>query len=153
MSKTVWLPLTAVAAFCLMVVPARGDGDGGRNLRATLRASNEVPLVSSAATGSFRARVADDGQSFDYWLNYGGFEGTVTQAHIHIAQRFASGGIPVWLCQTATDPAPPAVAAQTPVCGPPDGDGFEATGTISAEDVIGPTGQLFRPCRSRNCSV
>ena len=153
MTKTVWLPLTAVAAFCLMVVPARGDGDGGRNLRATLRASNEVPLVSSAATGSFRARVADDGQSFDYWLNYGGFEGTVTQAHIHIAQRFASGGISVWLCQTATNPAPPSVAAQTPMCGVPGGDGFEATGTISAEDVIGPTGQAVPAMSFEECWV
>jgi hypothetical protein len=140
MTKRLCLLLAAVATVCLMVVPARGDGNGSR-LRATLRADNEVPLVSSAATGSFRARVADDGQSFDYRLNYAGFEGTVTQAHIHIAQRFASGGISVWLCQTATNPAPASVVAQTPMCGAPGGDGDEATGTISAEDVIGPTGQ------------
>jgi hypothetical protein len=49
----------------------------------------------------------------------------------------------VWLCQTATNPAPAAVSAQTPTCGAPGGDGREAEGVISAEDVIGPTGQAL----------
>ena len=142
MTKKVCLPLAAVAAVGLLAVPARGDeAGGGRNLRAALKARDEVPLVVSAATGRFRAVVAEDGLSFDYTLNYGGFEGTVTQGHIHIGQTFVAGGISVWLCQTATNPAPAAVAAQTPMCGAPGGDGDEAAGTISAEDVIGPTGQ------------
>ena len=139
MTKKVCLPLAATAAVGLLAVPA--GGDEARNLRAQLRARNEVPLVVSPATGRFRAVVAEDGLSFDYTLNYEGFEGTVSQAHIHIAQRFAAGGISVWLCQTLTNPAPAAVAAQTPTCGDPGGDGDEAAGTISAEDVIGPTGQ------------
>ena len=139
MTKKLCLPLAAMAAVGLLAVPARGDE--ARNLRAQLRARNEVPLVVSPATGRFRAVVAEDGLSFDYTLNYEGFEGTVSQAHIHIAQKFASGGISVWLCQTAGTPAPAAVAAQTPMCGDPGGDGDEAAGTISAEDVIGPTGQ------------
>jgi hypothetical protein len=145
MNKKLVFPVAAVAAVGLLAVPARGDGKGGRNLRASLRARNEVPLVSSAATGTFRARVADDGQSFEYWLDYSGFEGTVTQSHIHIAQVFASGGISVWLCQTAGTPAPAVVAAQTPMCGEPGGDGPEATGVISMEDVIGPAGQAVPP--------
>jgi hypothetical protein len=111
------------------------------NLRAELSADREVPTVSSSATGSFRADVADDGQSFDYRLDYEDFEGAVTQSHIHIAQEFASGGISVWLCQTAGTPAPAAIAASVPFCGAPGGSGHEAEGTISAEDVIGPTGQ------------
>jgi hypothetical protein len=132
--------LTALAVVGLMAVPVRGD-DGPRTYRAELSAAREIPIVASAATGSFRMRLSDDGSSFDYSLDYGGFEGTVTQSHIHIAQPFASGGISVWLCQTAANPAPAAVAAQTPVCGAPGGDGPEAEGTISAEDVIGPAGQ------------
>ena len=58
--------------------------------------------MASAAKGTFRARLSDDGTSFEYTLDYEGFEGTVTQAHIHIAQPFASGGISVWLCKTET---------------------------------------------------
>jgi hypothetical protein len=140
MTKKVCLPLLAVAAVGL-TVPASGDGSRSRNLRARLSARNEVPIVISAATGSFRARIADDGMSFDYTLDYAGFEGTVTQGHIHLAQRFASGGISVWLCKTAAVTPPATVPADTPTCGDPGGDGPEAMGTISAEDVIGPTGQ------------
>jgi hypothetical protein len=124
-------------------VPTRIDGNESQALRAGLSADREVPIVSSLATGTFRASVADDDLSFDYELNYEGFDGTVTQSHIHIAQEFASGGISVWLCQTALNPAPAAVAASTPFCGAPGGEGHEATGTISAADVIGPTGQAI----------
>jgi hypothetical protein len=163
MFRKLCLPVAAVAALGVSIGTAWSDGGHrSRDLRAELRAGNEVPIVSSPATGRFRARVAEDGMSFDYWLDYEGFEGTVTQSHIHIAQKFASGGISVWLCQTATNPAPATVAAQTPMCGEPGGEDFEATGTISAEDVIGPTGQavpamsfaeLLRLIRSGNAYV
>jgi hypothetical protein len=142
MTRNVYLSVAAAAAVALLAVPARGDGSrSSRSLRADLKASAEVPIVISGANGSFRATVAEDGASFDYELDYAAFEGTVTQSHIHIAQRFASGGISVWLCQTTANPAPAAVAGQTPTCGAPGGDGPEATGTISAEDVIGPVTQ------------
>jgi hypothetical protein len=143
MLKKVAMPLAAAAAVVLMVAPARGDGDGhkSKNLRTELKASREVPVVVSGATGSFRARIADDGMSFDYELDYEDFEGAVTQSHIHLGQAFATGGISVWLCQTDANPAPLSVRADTPVCGAPGGDGPEASGTISAADVIGPVGQ------------
>ena len=143
MRRNLCVPIAAVAVFGLLAVPVRGDGTQSSDLRAALSADREVPIVSSTATGSFTAQVADDDRSFDYQLNYEGFDGTVTQSHIHIAQEFASGGISVWLCQTATTSAPQAVAAITPVCGAPGGAGPEATGTISAANVIGPTGQAI----------
>jgi len=132
--------LTALAVAGMMAVPLRGD-DGPRAFRAEMSAVNEVPVVASAANGSFRARLSDDGMSFEYTLDYEGFEGTVTQSHIHIAQPFASGGISVWLCETDTNQAPLALRESTPTCGAPGGPGPEAEGVISAEDVIGPTGQ------------
>ncbi len=129
-----------------MAIPVRADDDddgGGRRraFRAEMSAAREVPVVASPARGTFRALLSDDGTSFAYTLNYEGFEGTVTQAHIHIAQPFASGGISVWLCKTAAVTPPTTVPADTPVCGLPGGDGPEAEGVISAEDVIGPAGQ------------
>lgn len=137
--------LTALAVVGLMAIPVLGaDGrgdDGRRAFRAELSADREVPTVSSGASGSFKARLTDDGTAFEYTLDYQDFEGTVTQSHIHIAQPFASGGISVWLCKTALVTVPPAVPADTPVCGAPGGAGSEAEGVISAEDVIGPTGQ------------
>jgi len=135
--------LTALAVVGVMAIPVRGDdGDGGRRtFRADMVAGAEVPFVSSGARGTFRARLSDDGTSFEYTLDYEGFEGTVTQSHIHIAQPFASGGISVWLCKTALVTPPTGVPADVPTCGTPGGDGPEAEGVISAEDVIGPTGQ------------
>jgi hypothetical protein len=134
------LSVAAVAALGLSVAPA-GAARPPRDLVATLSAAKEVPVVSSAAKGSFRAEIADDGLSFEYFLDYEGLEGLVTQSHIHIGQRFAAGGISVWLCKTGLVTVPPTVPADTPVCGAPGGEGPEATGVISAEDVIGPTGQ------------
>jgi CHRD domain len=141
MTRKVCLPVTAVALLGLLAVPVRGDGNQSSHLRAELSAVSEVPIVSSPATGSFRAEIAADGESFEYRLDYEGFDGTVTQSHIHIGQEFVAGGISVWLCETAAVPAPPAVAAITPTCGAPGGEGAEAKGTISAANVIGPTGQ------------
>ena len=132
--------LTALAVVGAMAIPVRGD-DGRRAFRAEMSPGREVPVVSSGARGTFRARLSDDGTSFEYTLDYEGFEGTVTQGHIHIGQPFASGGISVWLCKTAAVTPPPTVPADTPACGAPGGDGPEAEGVISAEDVIGPTGQ------------
>jgi CHRD domain len=140
MTTQVRTTLTALAVVGVMAIPVRGD-DGSRTFRAELSAGREVPVVVSGAKGTFRARLSDDGTSFEYTLDYEGFEGAVTQSHIHLAQPFASGGISVWLCKTALVTVPPAVPADTPTCGTPGGDGPEAEGVISAEDVIGPTGQ------------
>ena len=146
MTTQVRTTLTALAVLGVMAIPVRADDDddgggGRRSFRAEMSAAREIPVVASPARGTFRARLSDDGTSFEYTLNYEGFEGTVTQAHIHIAQPFASGGISVWLCKTAAVTPPTTVPADTPTCGLPGGDGPEAEGVISAEDVIGPTGQ------------
>ena len=145
MTTQVRTTLTALAVMGVMAIPVRADDDDGgggrRAFRADMFAGAEVPFVSSGARGTFRARLSDDGTSFEYTLNYEGFEGTVTQSHIHIAQPFASGGISVWLCKTAAVTPPTGVPADVPTCGAPGGVGPEAEGVISAEDVIGPTGQ------------
>ena len=124
-----------------MVVALPASADEQRRFKVRLKGFEEVPSVSTVATGEFEARIANNEGSVEWELSYSGLQGTVTQAHIHLAQKTASGGISVWLCQTATNPAPAAVAAQTPMCGAPGTDGPEATAVISAEDVIGPTGQ------------
>ena len=65
-------------------------------------------------------------------LTFSDVVGTVQQSHIHIAQRGVSGAIVIWLCQTATSPAPAAVAGMTPMC-PQSG---KVTGTITAPRVL-----------------
>jgi CHRD domain len=108
----------------------------------------EVPVLSAVALrgafstvakGSFRAKIDKNAQVIEYDLSYDNLEGIVTQAHIHFGQPFTIGGIVVWLCETTTAPAPPAVAAMTPTCpGPNSGD---VSGTITPGQVLALTGQ------------
>ena len=117
-----------------------GDHDGrkSRRLKADLKGFGEVPAVSTAARGSFRAVLSEDESEITYRLDYAGLQGEVRQAHIHVGDHHTTGGISVWLCGTATLPGP----AGTPTCVTPGGDGPEAEGTLTAANVIGPAGQL-----------
>ncbi|HWO40802.1 MAG TPA: CHRD domain-containing protein [Candidatus Eisenbacteria bacterium] len=98
-------------------------------IQATLTGYEEVPSVSTGASGEFRGFISRNDDSITYELSYSGLEGTVTQAHIHFGQRSVNGSIVVWLCQTATNPSP---VVSTPLC-PTSGT---VTGTITAADVI-----------------
>ena len=75
------------------------DKDHGNRLRATLIGYDEVPSVNTPASGRFRARISDDGQSIDYTLTFSGIVTPVQQSHIHFAQKSVNGSIVVWLCQ------------------------------------------------------
>ena len=57
----------------------------------------------------------------------------VNQAHLHFGQKHTTGAINVWLCQSADNPAPAAVAAGTPVCPSPSGT---VAGSITPANVL-----------------
>jgi CHRD domain len=119
---------------CVMAVSLAGDSQE-RSFRARLRSIQEVPAVSSVATGEFRAKVNAAGTELSYELEYSGLEGTVTQSHIHLGQAGVNGGIMIWLCGTSTNPGP----AGTPTC--PPAPGGKVSRTVIAADVVGPAGQ------------
>ena len=98
-------------------------------IKASLIGNQEVPVVSTVARGEFHATISEDEQSIDYELTYSGLQGTVTQAHIHVAQLSVNGSIVIWLCGTAANLGP----AGTPTCTP--GSGI-FTGTITAANVV-----------------
>jgi CHRD domain len=100
-----------------------------------LRSYQEVPAVSSAARGFFKARLRDGAGTIAYELSYEGLQGDIRQAHIHFGQHSVNGGISVYLCQTATNPDPTGLA---PTCG---ASPATVTGTLTAANVIGPAGQ------------
>ncbi|MES2564734.1 MAG: CHRD domain-containing protein [Pseudomonadota bacterium] len=126
------------------------DNDRARGILSTrLSGFNEVHFsagppatlrgaVSTKATGRFRAAINERADMIEYELNYADLEGTVTQAHIHFGQAHTVGGIVVWLCQTAVNPAPASVAAVTPVC-PQNTAGGPVTGTITPAQVLAQT--------------
>jgi len=97
-------------------------------IKATLVGFQEVPSVSTVASGEFHATISEDEQSIEYELTYSGLQATVTQGHIHVAQRGVNGSIVIWLCDTTTVPGP----AGTQKC-PQSGT---ITGTITAADVV-----------------
>jgi hypothetical protein len=103
-------------------------------ISASLTGDEEVPVVSTVASGEFRGFISRDEQSIAYDLTYSGLQGTVTtQAHIHVGQRSVNGGIVIWFCQSASNPGP----VGTPNC--TNGSGH-FTGTITAASVVEITG-------------
>jgi len=128
------LPLAAALAFAL-AAPAVFADNGGDKIRARLTGYEEVPAVSTPASGEFEARISRDEGMIEYELSYSGLQGSVSQAHIHFAQKAVNGSIVLWLCQTPGTPAPAAVAGLTPQC-PQSGT---VTGTLTAANVIAAT--------------
>lgn len=87
--------LMAVAAGAIWAAAPAHAGD---TVRAKLQGFQEVPSVSTVATGRFKARIDDSAQSIFWELDYSGLQADVTQAHIHIGQRHTNGGITVFFC-------------------------------------------------------
>jgi hypothetical protein len=128
----------AVIALASVVATTALAGDGGRQIREHLTGFQEVPVVSTAAEGRFKAEVRGD--RIDYELRWEDLEGQVTQSHIHLGQRSVNGGISVWLCGNPT-PGPPPITPPpgTQTC--PLTDPAMVSGTITKDHVVGPAGQ------------
>jgi CHRD domain len=136
--RRIALRATAVAAvIALLGVGSFAiAGGGSKHFRGgDMNGYEENPDVSSVASGDFSARLSDDGTRLEYKLSYSGLEGTVTQAHVHFAKAGVNGGISFWLCETAGTQSP---SASTPACPEPGGT---VEGSITAAEVIGPSGQ------------
>jgi len=120
-----------VATVTHVAADDRGNGRDNK-LRTNLKGFNEVPIVSTQATGKFRAEIVDGpmGTEINYELSFMNLGGVVAQSHIHLAQKDVNGGIVLWLCQ-GTSRAPAQVAATTPEC-PQSGT---VTGTLRAGSV------------------
>lgn len=136
MSK-LYIPTLVLLVAALVPLDAAADHRGGRRLKADLEGFEEVPANSTAAEGEFEAELSNDGEEIEYELRYEGLEGNVAQAHLHLGQPGVNGGIAIFLCTnlgngpggTQACPEPPA----------------EISGTLTAADVIGPTGQGVGP--------
>jgi len=112
-------------------------GDGPKNFEGSpMTGLEENPDLSTPATGSFEARLSNDGSSLDYTLTYSGTESTVTQAHVHLGKPAINGGISYFLCSNLGNGP-----AGTQAC-PTEGT---ITGTIRAADVVGPAAQGIAP--------
>jgi CHRD domain len=127
----------AVVAALVIAVTSAVAGGGGKSIRERLMGYQEVPAVSTAASGDFRAKLRLGAEEITYSLSYAGLTGDVQQAHIHFGQPSVNGGISVFLCSNlgngpaGTQACPPAPAT--------------IEGTITPADVIGPGVQGIDP--------
>lgn len=101
---------------------------------ATLTGIQEVPTISTAAVGRFRAYLAGDG--LHYELTYRDLEGgAITASHIHLGERHTSGGIMVWICSNQASPPTPAGVQSCPAAP------ARVVGIITASHLVGPATQ------------
>ncbi len=115
-------------------------GGGSKNFSGSpMTGYEENPDISTAGSGSFNARLSNDGTAIRYRLSYSGLEGTVTQAHVHFGKTAINAGISFWLCETTATQSP---SPSTPTCPAPGGT---VEGTITSAEVIGPNGQGIEP--------
>jgi hypothetical protein len=104
-----------------------------QTLHATLESYEEVPAVSSGASGSFRAKIDKQAGAIRWELAYSDLEGSALQAHIHLGQHAVNGGISVFLCTNLSNGP-----AGTPACPSTNGN---LNGVIVASSIVGPNGQ------------
>ena len=116
----------AVALFGALGVTASAMAQ--EKFSAKLDGIKEVPVCSSVGSGKFEATVSQDKTTIDFTLNYDNFDGVVSVAHIHLGKPTEAGGIIAFLCGGGgKDTCPEAPGT--------------VTGTVVAEDVIGPVDQ------------
>jgi hypothetical protein len=131
MRKILFLTVLVVVALAAAGATALATGGGGKNFSTKLTGFQEVPAISTGASGSFDAKL--DGDELTYELSYSGIEGgTAVAAHIHLGQRGVNGGVIAFLCGGGDKPACPATAGTV-------------IGVIDPADVIGPAGQGIAP--------
>jgi CHRD domain len=128
--RTTQVVVTGAIAILLAaagVAVAGADGDRGRgdDFEARLKGFNEVPAVSTEASGRFEAEIDDD--TIEYQLSYGGLSAPVLFAHIHLGQEAVNGGVSAFLCGGGGKPACPQEGT--------------VEGTIVPADVVGPANQ------------
>jgi hypothetical protein len=135
MSRT-WALRVAVALGVIgLTMSAATADEGAASLSARLSGFSEVPPNLTAGSGSFHATVRDN--TLTYTLRYSNLSTPAIMSHIHFAQPGVNGGVVIWLCQSATNPAPVSVPAP-PTC---PAAGGTVTRTVSMADVVAVSGQ------------
>ena len=101
--------MVATAVVAVAGVGFAFSDDRGPKIREVLSGLKEAAApVSTTGSGTFEASVSKDGSEINYALTFKDLEGDVRQAHIHIGYPQNSGGIVLWLCETAANPSPSA---------------------------------------------
>jgi hypothetical protein len=99
---------------------------------AVLSGQEEVPPISSPASGVFNATVESDG-SISFTLTFEGLSAPPTFSHIHFGQPGVAGGVMIFLCGGGGQADCPAATSGT------------VQGAIRLSNVTGPAAQGIDP--------
>ena len=125
--KTKNIGFWAITALAVSILAASAAPSHAERFSASLSGANEVPPINSAGTGNFEMTIQPSGISFS--LSFSDLSSPLSVAHLHFAPSKVAGGVMIFLCGGGGQPACPATTSG------------EITGTITAANVTGPTGQ------------
>ena len=123
------------AGVAVTATASAATADGGPSLfREQLSGYQETPVaLSTTGSGQAVVEINATGDEISFRLSYAELEGDVTQAHIHFGATAQTGGISVFFCSNlGNGPAGTQECPEAPAT---------VTGTLTADDVIGPAGQ------------
>lgn len=148
--KKIGLKIVTLATFAVTVAVAsnlavRAQDEDANTFTAKLRGLNEVPPVSTAATGTFKATLSADGSTLTYTETYENLNAQILFSHIHFGFPREATGIMVFLCGPATGApgGPPTGIPNPPACA--DTTSGTVSGSVTAANVIGPNAQGITP--------
>ena len=125
--KTKNIGFWALTALAVSMLAAAAAPSHTERFSARLSGANEVPPINSAGTGNFEMTIQPSGISFS--LSFSDLSSPLSVAHLHFAPSKVAGGVMIYLCGGGNQPACPATTSGN------------ITGTITAANVTGPTGQ------------
>ena len=117
----------ALAAILAGAIVARAAGPFKGH--ADLAGYQEVPTLSTSASGTLDVEISKDGDSVAFTLSYQGIA-NVTQAHIHLGRPAVNGGIIVFLCTNLAAPSGVPLPQACPL------GGGTVSGEVTAADVL-----------------
>jgi CHRD domain len=126
---------TTIATFAKValvagIVAGPASADGTEVFSARLLGDSEVPPINSAGTATFHMEI---GATITFTLTFSGLSSNLFVSHLHFAPTKVGGGVMIFLCGGGSQPACPAATSGT------------ISGTITAANVTGPTGQGIAP--------
>jgi hypothetical protein len=136
------LALALAASGCMESVPA-----GKADFTAQLTGSEQVPAITTAASGSATFWVNPDGTAIRYQLTVAGLT-NVTMAHLHLGASGQNGPPVAWLYPAT--PTPKTIDGVS--------NGVLSEGSITAANLAGPlagktVGDLLAAIRANNIYV
>jgi len=127
----------ALAAIAVLLIgnlstQANNNNDGNA-LRFSTRLStfNEVPPKANGASGTFRARLSEDGTTLRWTFTWSGLSGPPSVAHIHFGLKGMNYPVMTYFCG---GPKGNPDIPQKPDC--PQTTSGSITGTTTAADII-----------------